>query len=230
VKPQYKILVLDAMTGQSSLDVARTFDNQIGFSGAILTKMDSDTRGGAAFAFRYMLQKSILFVGSGEGVDQIELFRPKRMAQRMLGMGDLMTLVEQAEEKVKQSEKEQLEKAVKNGKITLEDFRKQLEMVSRMGSFSNIMQYMPGASKMNVSDDTIEKGEQEMKQFSAIMNSMTRKERVEPKLLNSSRKQRIARGAGVTQKSIDHLLKRFRESQQMLKSLKKMGGLQNLFK
>jgi signal recognition particle subunit SRP54 len=152
------------------------------------------------------------------------------MAQRMLGMGDLMTLVEQAEEKVKQSEKEQLEKAVKNGKITLEDFRKQLEMVSRMGSFSNIMQYMPGASKMNVSDDTIENGEQEMKQFSAIMNSMTRKERVEPKLLNSSRKQRIARGAGVTQKSIDHLLKRFRESQQMLKSLKKMGGLQNLFK
>ena len=223
LQPNYSFLVLDAMTGQESLTVAKTFHEAVGFTGAILTKLDSDTRGGVAFSFRYVLNKPILFVGSGEKVADLEPFRPERMANRMLGGGDLVTLSERAQEKIKQHEQEQLEKTLKAGTITLEDFARQMDMVSRLGSLSQIMRYVPGMSGAGISPEMVEKGEVEMKKFRAILSSMTRKERLLPKLLNASRKERIAKGSGVDVAAVNMLLQRFEESARMMRTMKDMG-------
>jgi len=229
IKPSYRILVLDAMTGQTSLEVARSFTSTIGFEAGILTKMDSDTRGGAAFAFRYAIGKPIIYCGSGEKVDDFEAFKPDRIARRMLDMGDLLTLSEKAQEKIQAQEAEQSYNRMQRGEMTLEDFAQQLQMMQRLGSLSSIMQYMPGASSMRMSDETMAQAEQELNQFRVIMNSMTSKERTRPKIINRSRKERIARGAGVSVKSVTHLLDRFQQTQRMMKMMKNMGGLQQLF-
>lgn len=221
--PHYSFLVLDAMIGQESLIVAKAFHEAVDFTGAILTKLDSATRGGVAFSFRYLLKKPILFVGSGEKVDDLEPFRPERMANRMLGSGDLATLSERAQEKIKQQEQEQLEKTLKAGTITLEDFARQMEMVSRLGSLSTVMRYIPGMSRAGISSEMLEKGEIEMKKFRAILGSMTRKERLLPKILNVSRKERIAKGSGVDVAAVNHLLRRFEESARMVRAMKDMG-------
>lgn len=223
VNPKYKLLVLDAMTGQESLSVAQAFDQGAGFSGAILSKMDSDTRGGAAFSFRYSLKKPVYFVGTGEKPEDLEQFRPERISQRMLGLGDIMTLVERADEKIKQADQEKMRKSFAKGDISLEDFAQQLGMVNKLGSFSSVLKYLPGGMGAQISPQMIEKGEKEAKIFRAIISSMTKKERVVPRLIDRSRKQRIARGSGVTESDIDTLLQRFQQSKQMLKSLKKSG-------
>lgn len=223
VSPRYQLLVLDAMTGQESLAVARAFDQAVGFDRALLSKMDSDTRAGAAFAFRYVLKKPIVFVGMGEKVDELEQFYPGRMAQRILGMGDVVSLVERAQEKISKSEQESLEKRMRSGKFTLNDFAAQMGMVSKMGSLSQIVRFMPGMGGMRVSQTDLERGEREMKKFKAIIGSMTPKERAYPRLLDLSRKDRIARGAGVQAEDIGILLKRFEESQQFVKLFKRMG-------
>ena len=144
IKPKYKILVIDAMTGQESLKVAQSFENQVGFMGAILTKMDSDTRGGAAFAFRYALKKPILYIATGEKLPDLELFRPERMASRIMGQGDLQTLFEKAQEKINVSEQEAMSKSFEQGRFSLEDFAQQLQMMGKIGSLSSVMKYMPG--------------------------------------------------------------------------------------
>lgn len=221
VKPKYKFLVVDAMIGQESLSVAKTFQDRIKFDYAILSKMDSDARAGVAFSFRYSLKKPILFMGTGEKLDNLELFRPERIAQRMLGMGDILTLVENAEEKIKQSEQVSLENSFKSGHITLDDFAKQLSMASRLGSLSNMIKYLPGMSNLNISSAQIEQSEKEMKKFRAIIGSMTTKEKLYPKILDDSRKKRIANGAGVSINDIGQLLQRFEQSQQFVKLLKK---------
>ena len=226
VAPNYSFLVLDAMTGQESLSVAKAFHEAVGFTGAILTKLDSDTRGGVAFSFRFVMKKPILFVGSGEKVADLEPFRPERMARRMLGGGDLVTLSERAQEKIKQSEQEQLEKTLKSGSITLEDFARQMEMVGRLGSLSQVARFIPGLAGAGVTQEALEKGEVEMKKFRAILSSMTRKERLMPKLLTAgpaSRKQRIAKGSGVEVAAVNDLLRRFDESARMLRAFKDMG-------
>lgn len=221
IKPKYKFLVLDAMTGQESLAVAQSFQERVAFDYAILSKMDSDARGGAAFSFRFALKKPILFMGTGEKFDNFELFRPERIAKRMLGMGDLLTLVENAEHKIKKSEQEGLERSFRSGHITLDDFAKQLSMANRLGSLSNMLKYLPGMGNLNLSSEQIERGEQEMKRFRAIISSMTKKERIYPKVLDSSRKQRVARGAGVAVGDVNQLLQRFEQSRQFVKLLKK---------
>ena len=230
LKPKYKILVLDAMTGQESLQVAQSFNQSIGFDGAILTKLDSNTRAGAAFAFRYALKKPILFVGSGEKIEDIERLYPERLAGRILGMGDLATLAEKADEKIKISETQNLEKALQKGHLSLQDFADQMKMIQKLGSLSQLMQYMPGASSQAISPQMIEKGEAELKKFEAIVSSMTPKERVIPRILDASRKRRIAKGAGVEVSDINLLLERFEQSQQYVKLLKKFGRMPGLFK
>lgn len=223
LKPKYKILVLDAMTGQESLAVAEQFNKVVGFDMAVLTKMDSNTRAGAAFAFRYALKKPIVFVGSGEKIADLERLYPERLAGRILGMGDITSLLERANEKIKQSEQESLEKAFNKGQLSLQDFADQLKMMQKLGSLSQIVKYMPGGANPALSPEMIQKGEIELKKFGAIISSMTPKERVLPKILDNSRKKRIAGGAGVSVADINLLLERFEQSQQYVKLLKKFG-------
>lgn len=223
IQPRYKLLVLDSMTGQESLNVAKSFDSVADFDGAMLTKLDSDTKGGAAFAFRYALKKPIVFVGSGEKVDDLELFRPERAAGRILGMGDVLSLVEKAQSRVKQEEQDALEKSFRSGRITLDDFARQLDMVNKIGSLGSLMKYMPGMGQISISSEQIEQAEQEMKKFKAAISSMTSKERQNPQILDDSRKKRIAKGAGIDPKTITLLLDRFEQSQQYVKLLKKFG-------
>lgn len=221
--PAHKLLVLDAMTGQESLSVAQAFDHAVGFQAAILTKMDSDARGGAAFAFRYALKKPIAFVGEGEKISDLAVFHPDRAAERILGMGDIRTLVERADEKIAKHEQEKAEKALKSGKFTLQDFADQMGMMSKIGSMAQLMKYMPGGMGAHITPDMIQKGEVELKQFRAILSSMTPKERLNPGILTPSRKNRIASGAGMRIEKIDILLKRFEEAQQYVKLFSKFG-------
>lgn len=221
IEPRYSFLVLDSMTGQQALDVAKDFSSLVGFDGAILSKMDSNARSGAAFAFRYELKKPIYFMGTGEKFDQFELFRPERIAKRILGMGDILTLVENAQEKIKQSEQDNLVRSISSGNITLDDFAKQLDMMSKLGSISSILKFLPGAGQIKMSSDDMARGEKEMKSFKVILSSMTKKERLMPEILDGSRKKRIALGAGVEVATVNVLLQRFEQSKQFVKLLKK---------
>lgn len=223
LKPKYKLLVLDSMTGQESLRVAQSFEQAVPFHFAVLTKMDSDTRGGAVFAFRYALNKPILFSGVGEKIDDLEQFRPERMADRILGMGDMLSLIEKANEKIKQEEHDAVMKSLQHGKWTLQDFADQMEMVGRIGSLGTIAKYLPGMGGANISPEMLEKGEAELKKFKAIIGSMTKKERVYPRILDASRKMRVAQGAGVQVADINTLLQRFEQSQQFAKLFKRFG-------
>ncbi|MBU1007974.1 signal recognition particle protein [Candidatus Dependentiae bacterium] len=227
VSPKHSFLVLDAMTGQESLNIAKKFDEVIGFNSAILTKMDSDTRGGAAFAFRYVLGKPIAFVGSGEKVDDLESFVPDRVATRILGMGDVLSLIEKAEEKIDQHQQETLTKRMMSGKFTLDDFAQQLGMVGKLGSLQKIAQYLPGMGSL--SPDQLEQGQKEMALFKAILSSMTRKEKCCPQILDSSRKQRIAQGSGTNAQIINQLLQKFEQSKQFVKMFRKMGKFPSIF-
>ncbi|MBP7854316.1 signal recognition particle protein [Candidatus Babeliales bacterium] len=222
VQPKYSFLVLDAMTGQQALNVAQVYDQKIGFDSAILSKMDSSARVGAAFSFRYVLKKPIYFIGIGEKVDKFELFKPERVVKRMLGLGDLATLVERAQDTIKQKDQEQLQQSFMSGKITLDDFFKQLQMVSQLGSISSMLRYIPGMGNMKISEQDAQRGEKELKKFKVILSSMTSKERFNPSILSDiSRKKRIAQGAGVTLIDVNLLLQRFEQSQQFVKLLKK---------
>jgi len=222
VRPTQKILVLDAMTGQESLAVAKAFDDIIGFQSAILTKMDSDTRGGAAFAFRFILKKPIVFIGEGEKISDLALFYPDRAAERMLGMGDMRTLMEQVEEKLVFNENEKAENILNSESFSLQDFADQMSIVNKIGSLAQVLKYMPSMGS-KVSSDMIAQGEVELVKFRAIIFSMTLKERLNPSILNSSRLQRIAQGAGATVADINKLLKRFEEAKQYVKLLNKFG-------
>lgn len=222
VKPKYKFLVIDSMIGQESLTVAKKFAETVGYTGALLTKTDSDTRGGVAFAFRYAIKLPILFVGSGEGIEDLEPFYVDRIAQQILGMGDMQTLLERAQEKIKQSEQERLAKSYERGVCTLQDFADQMNMVGKLGSLQSIAKYLPGMGQVKISDEDLEKGERELKKFRAIIQSMTKTERLVPKILDASRKRRIAQGAGVLVQDVNQLLARFEQNQQFVKMFKKM--------
>ena len=189
--------------------------------------MDSDARGGAAFAFRYSLKKPLLFAGIGEHVEDLEQLKPDRMATRMIGMGDMQTLIEQAEEKIKKADQDKMERSMRSGKITLEDFAQQMEMMNKLGSLASVAKFIPGMSAQ-LTPEMIDQGERELKRFKAIISSMTPKERRFHTILDGSRKSRIARGAGVASSDINQLLDRFEKSQQFVKLFKKMGRMPGL--
>lgn len=223
IKPKYKLLVIDAMIGQESLAVAQAFEKAIGITGAILTKTDSSTRAGIALAFKYTLKKPILFIGTGEKREDLELFYPERVASRLIGMGDLTSLLEKAQEKIKENDQERLYSSLSKGTINLQDFADQLDMVNKLGSFTSIMKYLPGMGGLKISPDMLEKSSIEAKKYRVIINSMTPKERRNTRLIDGSRKKRIALGAGVLPQDVTQLLARFEQIQQSAKIFKKMG-------
>ena len=226
--PRYKFLVLDAMTGQESLQVAKSFNEEIGFDSVILSKLDSDARGGSAFAFRYALGKPVTFVGSGEKIDDLEPFIPERMTSRILGMGDIMTLIEKANDTVSQEKQESMSRRMMDGNFSLKDFAEQIGMMNKLGSLQSIMRYMPGGAQ--VSEDALEKGQVDIKTFKAIISSMTKKEQISPNILDGSRKKRIARGSGVDVQAVNELLRRFEQSKQFVKMMKKNGLFKRFLK
>jgi signal recognition particle subunit SRP54 len=215
VQPHNTLLVVDAMTGQEAVNVAEAFHASIGLDGVVLTKIDGDARGGAALSVKEVVGKPILFAGTGEKLDEFEPFHPDRMASRILGMGDVLTLIEKAEAAFDDEQKEKAERIVLEGQFTLEDFLEQMQQVKKMGSLSNLIGMMPGlpkeVRKAQIDDNEIAKIE-------AIIHSMTLEERRNPNLVNGSRRTRIARGSGTNTSDVNQLLKQFKQVQQMMRS------------
>jgi signal recognition particle subunit SRP54 len=220
--PAEILLVADAMTGQEAVRIAEGFNERVGLTGLILTKVDGDARGGAAISMREVTGVPIKYMGTGEKVDALELFHPDRLASRILGMGDMLTLIEKAEHAFDEREAEELQRKMMKNQFTLEDFLKQLQQVKRMGSVGQLLDMIPGMGRLrqqiNIDD---EQAQQQFKKVEAIIYSMTPVERRNPRLLNASRKRRIATGSGTSVQDINALLKQFREMQRMMKMLGK---------
>jgi signal recognition particle subunit SRP54 len=204
------------MTGQDAVKIAEEFNNNIGLTGLILTKMDGDARGGAALSIRYMTGVPIRYIGTGEKMDALEIFYPDRIANRILGMGDMLSLIEKAEKTFDEQQVKKLEKKIRNDQFDLEDFMSQLKQVKKMGSISQLIQMIPGASKFaaNASDQIDEK---QLKRTEAIILSMTPHERQNPDIINGSRKKRIAHGSGTTVQEVNQLLNQFSMVKRMTK-------------
>ncbi|MEN9845744.1 MAG: hypothetical protein RIS36_891 [Pseudomonadota bacterium] len=230
VMPTETLLVADAMTGQEAVNVAQGFDQTLSLTGLILTKLDGDARGGAALSMRAVTGKPIKFIGTGEKSDALEAFHPERMASRILGMGDVLTLIEKAVEQVSLEDSVALEKKLKKDQFTFEEFLEQLKMIKRMGSISSLMGMIPGLNKIAKQVDP-EKQEAELKRIEAIILSMTPQERRNHEILNGSRRRRIALGSGTKVEDVNKLVKQFVEMRKMMKQLMKMGpgGLGGLF-
>jgi len=224
VKPQEILLVLDAAIGQEAVNVATHFDKALHVTGAILTKLDGDARGGAALSFKSVVGRPIKFVGVGEKLDDFEPFHPKRMASRILGMGDVVTLVEKAAEAIDEEDARKLEEKMRKGQFTLEDFLGQLQQMKKLGPLENIMGLLPGGAEM-VKGADLEKGQKEFRRMEGIICSMTPKERQHPQILNAKRRIRIAKGSGTSVTEVNNLLNKFAQMQQMMK---KMGKLQKM--
>ena len=223
VTPQEILLVADSMTGQEAVSVAQRFDQAVGLTGVILTKVEGDARGGAVLSIRAATGKPIKFLGIGEKLDALEPFYPDRMASRILGMGDVLTLIEKAQETISKEQVETLQRKVSSNTLTLEDFRDQIQQVNRLGSFDQIIDMLPGGQKIKsmVAQAGPEAGvpDKEIKRVVAIIDSMNRKERRDHTILNGSRKKRIARGSGTTVQEVNRLIKQFLEARRMMKSL-----------
>jgi signal recognition particle subunit SRP54 len=220
VSPQEIILVADAMTGQDAVNIAKTFEEKIGLDGVFLTKMDGDARGGAALSIRAVTGKPIKFVGTGEKLDALEMFFPDRMASRILGMGDVVSLVEKAEEAIGLEEAEKLEKKLRKEAFTLEDFYDQLQQIKRMGPLDSILSMIPGLGGKVMKGLSID--EKAMVRVEAMINSMTKEERLKPHIIDGSRRKRIALGSGNSVQDVNKLLKQFFTMQKMIKNLGKM--------
>ena len=221
--PNETLLVADSLTGQDAANIAKSFSNTVNITGSILTRIDGDGRGGAALSIKSITGAPIKFIGTGEKIDQLEAFYPERIANRILGMGDIVSLVEKASENIDQQEAEILAKKMAKGNFDLEDFAKQLNQMGKMGGVSGIMSMLPGISKAQklmaenkISDDMI-------KHQIAIINSMTKKEKSNPDLIKASRKIRISKGSGTRVQDVNKLLKQFLQSQKMMKKMKSMG-------
>ncbi len=224
VKPQEILLVLDAATGQEAVNVATHFNNALNVTGAILTKLDGDARGGAALSLKSVTGKPIKFVGVGEKPEDFEAFHPERMATRILGMGDVVTLVERAAEAVEFEDAKRLEEKMRKGLFTLEDFLEQMRHMKKLGPLESLVGMLPGGSDMLKGAD-ISKSEKEFRRMEGIICSMTPKERKTPQILNARRRQRIAKGSGTTVTEVNNLLNKFSQMQQMMK---KMGKFQKM--
>jgi signal recognition particle subunit SRP54 len=228
-KPDELLLVADAMTGQSAVDIAKAFDEKVGLTGVVLTKFDSDTRGGAALSLKTVTGKPLKFVGTGEKPTDFEVFHPERVAGRLLGMGDVVSLVEKAQEVIDQKEALELQKKMEKENFTLEDWLGQLRSMKKMGSLQSMLEMIPGMQGQ-VSEEDIDRAE--LKQQEAILCSMTRKERANHLIIGPTRRTRIARGSGTSVGEVARLLKRFEKMRGMMKKMIKMGknaqGMQNL--
>jgi len=211
------------MTGQDAVNQAQGFKEWLDLTGIILTKMDGDARGGAALSMREIVGKPILFSGIGEKLNALEPFHPDRLASRILGMGDVLSLIEKAERTYEQKEVERLEKQVKKNQFSLEDFQAQLQQIKKMGSIGDLLDLVPGARKLTQKTD-LGQAEKELKRVDAIIHSMTVKERRNPVILNGSRRRRIAHGSGTTVTDVNRLIKQFMQMKKMMQRVNKMGG------
>ena len=238
ILPQEILLALDAATGQEAVNVATHFDGSLRITGAILTKLDGDARGGAALSFKEVTGKPIKFAGAGEKPEDFEPFHPERMATRILGMGDVVSLVEKAAEAVDLEDAKKLEEKMRKGEFTLEDFLDQLRQMKKLGSLESILGMLPGGSEMLKQQGDLSKQEKEFRRMEGIICAMTLKERRTPQILNAKRRIRIAKGSGVTVTEVNSLLNKFGEMQQMMKKFGKMqkmmsrmgGGLPGMFR
>jgi signal recognition particle subunit SRP54 len=216
VEPHNTLLVVDAMTGQEAVNVAEAFNEAVGLDGVILTKIDGDARGGAALSVKEVVGKPILFAGTGEKLDEFEAFHPDRMASRILGMGDMLTLIEKVESTFEEEEQRRAEEILESGRLTLEDFLEQMQQVKRMGPLQNVLGMLPGMPK-EIRNAEID--DKEIGRVEAIIRSMTPEERRKPELINGSRRTRIAKGSGTTATEVNNLLKQFKQVQQMMKTM-----------
>lgn len=221
LQPDEIFLVVDAMTGQDAVNVAESFNEQLDISGVILTKLDGDTRGGAALSIRAVTEKPIKFVGMGEKLDQLEAFHPERMASRILGMGDVLSLIEKAQENVDEKKAKELEEKMRSASFTFEDFLEQMGQVKKMGPLEDLLDMIPGANKMK-GIKNIEFSDKQLAHVEAIIQSMTPEERIEPTIINASRKKRIAKGAGRPLSEVNRLLKQFEDMKKMMKQMTNM--------
>ena len=217
VQPQEILLVIDAMTGQDAVNVAKSFDEILGIDGTILTKLDGDTRGGVALSVRAVTGKPIKFVGTGEKLDNLEPFYPDRMASRILGMGDVLTLIEKAQSTVDEQKAMEMAKKLKEQNFDMNDLLEQMQQIKQMGSLSQVISMFPGAGK--ISEEETAAGEAQLKKTEAIINSMTKRERERPAIINPSRKRRIAAGSGTKVEDVNRLLKQFEQMQKMMKMM-----------
>jgi signal recognition particle subunit SRP54 len=224
VKPQEILLVLDAATGQEAVNVATHFDQALNITGSILTKLDGDARGGAALSMKSVTGKPIKFAGVGEKLDEFEPFHPERMASRILGMGDVVSLVEKAAEAVSEDDAKRMEEKMRKGEFTLEDFLEQLRAMKKLGSLENILKMLPGGGEALKQMD-INKQEKEFKRMEGMVCAMTSKERLNPAVLNASRRRRIAAGSGVTVAELNTMLNKFFQMQTMMKKMGKMSKM-----
>ena len=221
IKPNETLFVVDSMTGQDAVNTAKAFNDRLNFEGVVLTKLDGDTRGGAAISIKSVVDKPIKFIGTGEKMDAIDVFHPARMADRILGMGDVVSLVERAQEQYDEEEARKLQKKIAKNQFGFDDFMKQIQQVKKMGSMKDLVGMIPGAGKalkgVDIDDDAF-------KGIEAIINSMTPDERSTPALINGSRKKRIAKGSGTSVQEVNQLLKQFNQMAKMMKMMQGGGG------
>jgi len=227
VKPHEILFVVDAMTGQDAVNTAKEFNDLLDFDGVILTKLDGDTRGGAALTIRSVVQKPIKFVGTGEKVEELDVFYPSRMADRILGMGDIVSLVEKAEAQIDEEEARRLQKRIAKNQFDFNDFLKQLNSIKKMGNIKDLVSMIPGMGKMvknlDIDNDSF-------KGIEAIIQSMTPKEREEPKIINGSRRKRIASGSGTSLQEVNRLIKQFGDTKKMMKMVQGSGNMRGAMK
>ncbi len=222
VQPHEILFVVDAMTGQDAVNTAKAFNERLNFTGVVLTKLDGDTRGGAALTIRYTVNKPIKFVSMGEKLETLDVFYPERMAQRILGMGDITTLVERAQQQFDEEQSKKLEKKIRANKFDFEDFKNQLAQIKKMGNIKDLLAMIPGVGKaikdVDISDDSF-------KGIEAMINSMTPDERKNPELIDQRRRLRIAKGAGKDIAEVNAFMKQFEQMKDMMKMMNKMGGM-----
>ena len=221
LNPSETLFVVDSMTGQDAVNTAKAFNDRLNFDGVVLTKLDGDTRGGAALSIKYVVQKPIKFVSRGEKMDTLELFYPDRMAQRILGMGDIVSFVEKAQEQYDQEKAEELQRKIRKNQFDFEDFLQQLKQIKKMGNMKDLLGMIPGIGKQ-IKDMDID--EKQFSKLEAMIYSMTPEERNNPDLMTGSRRQRIAAGSGSTIQDVNQFMKQFEEMRKMMKMMNKMGG------
>ncbi|HBO30420.1 MAG TPA: signal recognition particle protein, partial [Leeuwenhoekiella sp.] len=221
IKPQETLFVVDSMTGQDAVNTAKAFNDVLNFDGVILTKLDGDTRGGAALSIKTVVDKPIKFIGTGEKMEAIDVFYPSRMADRILGMGDVVSLVERAQEQFDEEEARKLQKKIAKNQFGFDDFLKQIQQIKKMGNMKDLIGMIPGAGKalkgLDIDDDAF-------KGIEAIIHSMTPAERTQPSIINSSRKKRISKGSGTSVQEVNQLLKQFNQMSKMMKMMQGGGG------
>ena len=225
IKPHEILLVVDALTGQDAVNVADGFNKKLGIDGIIMTKMDGDSRGGAALSTKKVTGKPIKFIGTGEKQDALKVFHPERMASRILGMGDMLSLIEEAEKTFDDKQAAKMEEKLKKNQFTLEDFLEQMGQVKKMGGIGKVLDMLPGMNKSQMQGFNIEESEKEFHAMEAIIQSMTIKERRDPSILNASRRRRIAQGSGRSVTEINQLIKKYNEAKKMLKQFQNPSAL-----